>query len=178
MQCCDSRPKSNTKYLKTIVHPYIDSKKDDVQYENRSPEAANTQMGWKKSVRAYKFQWSACWCMQAARVRNAGIQKLVATSPSHQETLELLKGKAKTTHLRLHTFSHIRSICYLYYVRCLISLSRSCIRFQKTHTYAHNVITTCRLSYLDLCALDCRAGLWCIVHNKPWFNNKKQRKST
>lgn len=99
-------------------------------------------MGWKKSVRVYKFQWSACWCMQAARGRNAGIQEPVATSPSHQETLELLKGKAKTTHLRLHTFSHIRTICYLYYTHYLISLSRSCIHIQTTHTNTHMVITT------------------------------------
>lgn len=131
-------------------------------------------MGWKNSVWVYKFQWSACWCMQAVKVRNAGIQEPVATSPSHQETLELLKGKAKTTHLR-HTFSHIRTLCYLYYTHCLISPSCSCIRIQTTHTNTHMVITTCRLSYPDLCALDCRAGLWCIVHYKPWFNSKNRK---
>lgn len=45
----------------------------------------------------------------------------------------------------------------------------------KQHIQTHTVITTCRLSYPDLCALDCRAGLWCIVHYKPWFNSKNRK---
>lgn len=117
--------------------------------------------------------------MQAAKVRNAGIQEPVATSPSHQESHELLKGKAKITSLWLYAFSHITTICYVYYAHyCAwyLSLALSiCRHMEKKHICTQVATTTHDLIYPDLCALDWRARLWCIVHRKAWFNSKNRK---
>lgn len=100
------------------------------------------QVTWSKTyIEGLKEERIPVECMlvhAGSESEECWIQEPVATSPSHQETLELLKGKAKTTHPWLHMFSHIRTTLTAWFLSLALAFATHKQHIQ-THTCNNHI---------------------------------------
>lgn len=142
----------------------------------------NKHMGWNKSVRDTNSSGAHVDACRQGKWGMLGFRSLWLHLPHIKNHWSYSRARPKS-HASGYTRSVTSQLFAIFITHTTVPdfsflLSLICRHKKihgKTHVYSHVATTTHDLSYPDLCALDWRARLWCIVHRKAWFNTKNRK---